>query len=262
MRLRDKVTIVTGAGSGIGRAAATRFAQEGAKVVVVDINEEGGNETVTSIKAAGGDAAFIRTDVSDSAQVKEMLSFAVATYRKLDVMFNNAGIFGVRGGPAEVAEEDWDKTIRVNLRSVYLCCKYGIPELIRNGGGSIINTASIGAFTCSVSPGLPSNSVYSTAKAGVVQLTRTIAWTYGRKGIRANAILPGVIETQLMRPALANNEIQQALTNQTPLGRIGRPEDVANLVLFLASDESSFITGASIVIDGGFALGPGPAYTG
>ncbi len=260
MRLQGKVVTITGAASGMGKVTALLFAREGARVVAADVNEKGGTEVVGLVKESGGQAAFIRTDVGDSRQVQGMVNFAVETYGKLDVMYNNAGIFGGRGGPIEVSEEDWDKTMDVNLRGTFLCCKYGIPEMIKSGGGSIINTASIASFTGGGAPGKQPNCAYNTSKAGIVQLTRTTAFAYGRKGIRANAILPGFVDTPMGAPGLGSPGVMDTVIDMLPIPRLGRPEDIANLALFLASDESSYITGASIVIDGGFTVSYGPVY--
>ncbi len=267
MRLHGKVAIVTGAGgrrqrlggsgSGLGRAGALLFAKEGARVVVSDVSEEGGQETVSLIKAAGGEAAFIRTDISDSNQVKRMIEFAIETYGKLDILFNNAGVSGSLAGAAELTEEDWDTAMAVNLRGVFLCCKYGIVAMIKNGGGSIINMASIGALMGGGPPFVGPICAYNTSKGGVVALTHTVAYAYGHKGIRANAILPGTIDTTKhdLPPKL-----KQALIDQTPLRRVGQAEEIARVALFLASDESSFVTGASIVVDGGYTLSQGVVY--
>lgn len=268
MRLQGKVAIVTGAGnrrqrmgknvgSGIGRAGALEFARAGARVVVSDVNEEGGLETVALIRQAGGEAAFIRADVSDSAQVKAMIDCAIATYGKLDIIFNNAGVSGPLAGAAEVSEVDWDATMSVNLRGVFLCCKYAISALIANGGGSIINMASVGALTGGGPPLLGPICAYNTSKGGVVALTHTIAYAYGHQGIRANAILPGTIDTPGADMPLP---LRQALIAQTPLRRIGQPDEVAKVALFLASDDSSFVNGASIVVDGGYTLSQGTVY--
>ena len=262
MRLQDKVATITGAASGIGKAAAELFAAEGARVVVADVSERRGKETAEEITAGGGAAAFIRTDVRDAAQVKAMVDFAVETYGRLDVMFNNAGIGSTQGGPADVPDDDWDTTMSVNLRGIYLCCRYGIPELIKSGGGSIVNTASIGAFLAGSPTGMPATSSYSVSKAGVVQLTRTVAWTYGRQGVRANAVLPGMIATRGAVRVPGITDVEQTFIAHTPLGKVGKPEDVAKLALFLASDDSSHITGTSMIIDGGYSLNQGAVYTG
>ena len=260
MRLQNKVTTVTGAGSGIGRAAAILFAREGARVVVADISEEGGRATVESIVAAGGEAWFILTDVSDSAQVKAMVDFTLARYGKLDVMYNNAGIGGPPGGAADILEADWDATLAVNLRGVFLCCKHGIPALVKNGGGSIINQASIGAVVGGGPPLLGPVAAYNTSKGGVVSLTYTVAYAYGHLGIRANALLPGVIESAMTDFFMAIPEARQTLIDNTPLRRVGQPEDVARVALFLASDDSVFVSGAAIVVDGAYILSQGRTY--
>lgn len=269
MKLRDRVAIVTGAGSrrqrigggsggsGLGRAGALAFAREGARVIVSDLSEEGGQETVDLIRQAGGEAAFVRADVSDSDQVRAMVRFAVESYGRLDVLFNNAGISGPLAGVADVEDADWDLTMAVNLRGVYLCCKHAIPAMIERTGGSIINMASVGALMGGGPPFIGPIAAYNTSKGGVVALTRTIAYAYGHMGIRANAILPGSIDTP---KGDVPPQLRQALIDQTPLGRIGQPEEVAKVALFLASDDSSFVTGASIVVDGGYTLSQGVVY--
>lgn len=256
MKLKNKVAIVTGGGSGIGRAASILFAAEGAKVVIADVSEEGGTGTVKMIRVAGGEAMFIRTDVADTAQVKAMVDRAIASYGRLDIAYNNAGVGGPLGSAAEIDEAEWDAAMAINLRGVYICCKYEIPRMIEVGGGSIINQSSIGAIIGGGPPLLGPVGAYSASKAGVVGLTQSIAYTYGHQGIRANAILPGVIETP-MATYLNNPASRQLVIDSTPLHRLGQPEDIAKVALFLASSDSSFVSGASIVVDGAYVLSQG-----
>ncbi len=261
MKLSGKVATITGAASGIGRAAAILFAQEGAKVVAADINEDGGRETVNLIKAAGGEAVFIRTDVSDSRQVQTMVNFTVETYGQLNAMYNNAGIGEGFGGVAEIEEADWDKMMSVNLRGVYLCCKYGVPELIKAGGGSIVNQSSVSAISGGGPPLMGPITGYSAAKGGVISLTNSIAYAYGHQGIRANTILPGLIATGMTAPLMQSASYLEVAVEYIPLRRVGQPEELARVALFLSSDDSSYVTAASIVVDGGFIQSQGPTCT-
>lgn len=249
MRLAGKVAIVTGAASGIGRATARLFAREGATVVVADKREEPGRETVRLIEDGGGTAAFVLTDVSRAADVRAMVQSAVETFGRLDVLVNNAA--WSRALPAtELPEEDWNATIDACLKSVYLGAKYAIPEMIKGGGGSIVNISSANGIISN-----PSFSAYSAAKAGILGLTRNLAIDYGLRGIRVNAICPGFIATERSGEALERDPLEKwALTETQVLGRYGRPEDVAWAVVFLASDEASYITGATLVVDGGLTI--------
>lgn len=250
MRLVDKVAIVTGAGSGIGRATARRFAQEGARVVVADINADTAADTVALIAAAGGQAHAVRADVGAVEDIQAMVAAAVATYGALHVLVNNAA--WARPGPAtELDEADWDRTLAVCLKSVYLGAKYGIPAMLATGGGAIVNISSVNGLITN-----PHFTAYSAAKAGILGLTRSLALDYGRQNIRVNAICPGFIasnERGLQRLQADPLELQ-AVTELQPLDRYGRAEDIANAVLFLASDEASYITGATLVVDGGLTI--------
>jgi NAD(P)-dependent dehydrogenase (short-subunit alcohol dehydrogenase family) len=245
-RLKDKVAIVTGGGSGIGRATCLLFACEGAKVVVADYIPEGGNETVRQISAAGGQAVFVQADVSKSADVQNMIGAAVRNYGRVDILFNNAGIEGPSAKLANLKEEDWDRVIAIDLTSVYLGMKYVIPEMIKQGGGVIISTASVAGLV-----GFQGSGAYAAAKAGVINLTRLAALEYADKNIRVNCICPGVIETPMVERVMGGRP-RERIVRSEPIGRLGRPEDIANAALFLASDESSFATGAPFIIDGGY----------
>ncbi len=248
MRLSNKVALITGAGSGIGREAALLFAQEGAKVAVVDINSAAGQETVSLIKAAGGEAAFTAIDVSKAAEARAMIDFAEKTFGKLNVLFNNAGIFpDADGSVLETEEEVWDLVMNVNLKGVFFGCKYGIPALLRAGGGSIINTASfvalIGAATSQIA--------YTASKGGVLAMTREMAVEFARKNIRLNAICPGPVETPLLAQLLSDPARRQRRMVHIPMGRLARAREVAQAALFLASDESAYVNGATFTVDGG-----------
>ena len=244
-RLVGKVAIITGAASGIGRATMTKLVAEGASVVCADIDEERGREAVDAL----GDAArFVRCDVGVLADVEATVTFAVETFGGLDIVHNNAVWSG--GGPVhQISPEDWDKSMRVMLTGVFYGCRAAIPELVKRGGGSIVNTASVEAFGGEIYA-----SPYSTAKAGVVNFTRSVAIEYGRLGVRANAICPGNIETPLFERFLdAVPNTREQVANLSAIGRILRPEEIANVVAFLCSDEASAITGAALLIDGGLS---------
>lgn len=249
MRLHDKVAIVTGAGSGIGRATARLFAHEGAKVVVAERRSETGQETVRSIADAGDTASFVEADVSRGADVQRMVRHAVHTYGKLDILVNNA--CAARSFPVtELSEEDWNTTIDACLKSVYLGAKYAIPEMRAVGKGAIVNISSVNGIISS-----PWFSAYSAAKSGVLGLTRNLAIDYGLHGIRTNAICPGFIANDLTEERLANDALEKwAMTEMQPVGRYGKPEDIAWAALYLASDEASYVSGATIVVDGGLTI--------
>lgn len=249
MRLKGKVTLITGAASGLGQATALLFAKEGAKVVVADVNEIGGVETVDPIRSAGGEATFVRTDVTSAKDAEAMVKATIDAYGKLDVLFNNAGI-AMRLPVVELPEADWDRCIDINLKGVYLSSKYAIPEMINNGGGSIINMASIFGIV-----GARTRAAYAASKGGVVNLTRSMALDYAPYQIRVNCICPGFVETPLFKGVVKSQEEYQALVNLHPMGRLGTPMDVAYGALYLASDESAFVTGIALPIDGGYTAG-------
>ena len=254
MRLENKVALITGAGSGIGREAALRFAREGARIIVVDVNDPAGNETVALVQAAGGEATYVHADVSQSAEAANMIAVAETTYGKLDILFNNAGISHADDDDAIHTEESvWDLTFAINVRGVFLGCKYGIPALRRAGGGSIINTASFVAILGAATPQL----AYTSSKGAVLSMTRELAAIHARENIRVNALCPGPLRTELLMKYLNTEERRQRRLVHIPMGRFGEAREIANAALFLASDESSFTTGATFLVDGGITA----AYT-
>ena len=246
MRLENKTAIITGGASGIGRASALCFASEGAQLVIADVNGDGGQETVNLIKQQGGTAVFYETNVSDSKQVKELVSATVENFGKLDILFNNAGVGNPDVKSVDLEEEDWDRIIDINLKSVFLGIKYAVPELKKAGGGSIINTSSLLGIK-----GQKYLTAYNASKAGVILLTKNAALEYGKDQIRVNAIAPGVIDTQIIEGWKNDQRKWPIISRANALGRIGTPQEVANAVLFLASEEASFITGATLSVDGG-----------
>src|SRR5450830_610759 len=246
--VEGKIALVTGAGSGIGRASARAFAREGAKVVVVDVVVGGGEETVAMIKADGGDAVFVRCDVSSAAEVEAAVKSAVDPDGRLDCAHNNAGIEGPMTSTVDYAEADWDRLLGINLKGEWLCMKYEIPRMLTGGGGAIVNTASIAGLVGF--QGLPS---YSASKFGVNGITKVAALEYAPVGIRVNSVCPGVIQTPMVdRLIAANPEMEAALVAGTPMGRLGRPEEIAEAVVWLCSDRASFVTGHNMVVDGAF----------
>ncbi len=250
MRLKDKVAIVTGGASGIGRASALRFAEEGAKVVVADVQRDKIDETVDAIRSAGGTAAGVHADVTHASDVKALVKTATDTYGRLDVMFNNAGI-GVPGTILDLDEGDFDRLFAVNVKGVFLGCKEAIPVMKAQGGGVILNTASqLGVV------GIAGNVVYPATKGAVVQMTRCLAIDHAADGIRVNSLCPGPIDTPLTRRnRQASGDPEAALRSrltQIPLGRIGEAVEMANVAVFLCSDEASFVTGAAVLADGGW----------
>jgi NAD(P)-dependent dehydrogenase (short-subunit alcohol dehydrogenase family) len=248
MRLQDKVALITGASSGIGRESALLFAQEGACVVAADVNDAGGSETVEMVRAAGGKAVYVHADVSKSLDCAKMVQTAEDTYGKLNVLFNNAGIMHSGDDNAMTTDEDvWDLTMAINLKGVFLGCKYGIPALQRAGGGSIINTASFVAILGAATPQI----AYTASKGGVLAMTRELAIIHARQNIRVNALCPGPLRTELLMSFLNTEEKKQRRLVHIPLGRFGEAKEIAQAALYLASDESSFVTGATFLVDGG-----------
>jgi NAD(P)-dependent dehydrogenase (short-subunit alcohol dehydrogenase family) len=247
MRLEGKVALITGAGSGIGRETALLFAQEGAKIVAVDVNDETGQETVRLINDTNA-AVYVHADVSRASDCENMVRIAEETFGKVNVLFNNAGIMHSQDDNAMNTEEDvWDLTITVNLKGVFLGCKYGIPALQRAGGGSVINTASFVAFLGAATPQL----AYTASKGGVLAMTRELAVIHARENIRVNALCPGPLRTDLLMKFLDTEEKRQRRLVHIPMGRFGEAKEMAFSALFLASDESSYLTGAEFLVDGG-----------
>ena len=252
MRLKDKVSVITGAGGGMGRVAALRFAAEGSRVVVADNQAAAAEETVRQVRAVGGEAVPVTVDVSKEADVKAMIDMAIRKYGRLDVLYNNAGIMpeadhSVLDTPVEV----WDAVMAVNVRGVYLACKYAIPHMVERHSGSIINIASFVALLgCSVP-----QDAYTASKGAVVALTRSLAVQFAPQGVRTNAILPGPVETPLLMDWLVKDEkAKQLRLARNPTGRFGKPDEVVSLAVYLASDESAWTNGASLVIDGGISV--------
>lgn len=254
MRLKDKVALITGAGSGIGHEAAVLFAREGASVVAADVNDDGGKETVGEIEEAGGRAVFVHADVSRAADVEAMIAAAVKEYGRLDVLFNNAGVFPADDGSVlETDETTWDLVLSINLKGVFFGCKYGIPAMLASGGGSIINTASFVALMGSANPQI----AYTASKGGVLALTRETAIEFARRGIRVNAICPGPVDTPLLQELFSDPARRARRLVHIPMGRLAKPVEVAYAALFLASDESSYVNGMAFPVDGGITA----AYT-
>lgn len=248
--MKGKVALVTGAGAGIGRSTAILFAKRGASVVVSDVVPAGGEETVRLIEKADGEALFIKTDVSRSSDIEAMIEKTMNQYGRLDYATNNAGVNGPITSLTDCSEEDWDTVMGINLKGVWLCMKYEIPQMIKSGGGSIVNTASMAGLV-----GFPYQTSYVSSKHGVIGLTRTAALDFGKQGIRVNAVCPGVIHTTMVQSLLEEiPEVIDTLNNQAPVGRIGQPEEIAEAVVWLCSDAASFVTGHALAVDGGYVI--------
>jgi NAD(P)-dependent dehydrogenase (short-subunit alcohol dehydrogenase family) len=251
MRLAGKVILVTGAGSGMGRVAAQMFAREGARVIANDLATVPLQETVASVTSAGGEILGLPGDVSSSQDVERVIREGTGAFGSLHVLYNNAGVMPAADTSVEeTSEQTWAQVLDTNLKSIFMCCKYGIPELLKAGGGSIINIASFVALLGCTVP----QDAYTASKGGVISLTRSLAVQYGRRGIRANAVCPGPIETPLLRRLWTSEEERNKRLNRIPLGRFGTPEDIVHAGIFLASDESSWITGTTFLVDGGITV--------
>lgn len=245
--LLNKVAMVTGAGTGIGRASALAFARAGASVVVSDIDPDGGKATVEEILATGGKASFQQTDVTDPAQVEALVAHAVDTYGGLHCAHNNAGVLGPSAKLVDVPEAEWATVLSVNLTGVFLCMKHQIPAMLASGGGSIVNTSSFSGLVA-----VPFAAAYVASKHGVVGLTKAAAVEYGRKGVRVNAVCPGTTKTQMnIQRAESSPDMAKAMTDITPMRRLAEPEEIADSVLWLCSDAASFVNGHALPVDGG-----------
>lgn len=249
MRLAGKVVVVTGAAVGLGRSAAVRFAREGATVVLADVNETDGSELAADLRAKGLAAQFVLTDVAQERAVKELFDVTLQSYGRVDVLYNNAAVLlsGLDLPVHELSLETWDRVMGVNLRGAFLCAKYAVTAMLKNGGGSIIFLGSpTGLIGCA-----PALTAYSTSKAGVMGLTRVMAAAYARNGIRVNSIVPGTMDTPMNSYILADPSVREQYREAVPVGRLGMPQDIEGIALFLASDESSYCTGGLYMCDGG-----------
>jgi NAD(P)-dependent dehydrogenase (short-subunit alcohol dehydrogenase family) len=250
MRLANKVAIITGSASGMGRLAAEVFASEGASIVVTDIAEKEGKATAHAIREQGGKAIFLQANVANETEVKHIVDSTIETFGRIDVLYNNAGIMpDDDGSVTDISEATWDRVLDINLKSTFLCSKYAIPHMISEGKGSIINVASFVAFVGSSVP----QDAYTASKGGMLSLTKSFAVQYGKHGIRCNAICPGPIETPLLRQLWTSEEARNLRLNRIPLGRFGEPKDIVYMALYLASDESAWTTGAWLIVDGGIS---------
>jgi len=247
MEFEGKVAIVTGAASGIGESTALLYAKNGAKVVVSDVDDKGGQETVDRIKEAGSEAIYMHADVSKPEDCRKLVEKTVAEFGRLDFACNNAGIGGEQNSVGQLSIEGWDKTIAIDLSGVFYCMRYEIEAMLKNGGGSIVNMASILGQV-----GFAGAAAYVSAKHGVVGLTRTAALEYSKQGIRVNAVAPAFIKTPMIEAATADANVEQALIEAHPIGRLGKPEEIAELVIWLSSDKASFVTGSYVEADGGY----------
>jgi NAD(P)-dependent dehydrogenase (short-subunit alcohol dehydrogenase family) len=254
-RLREKVALMTGSGSGIGRATAKLLAKEGAKVAVVDLNADGGNETVRSIKEAGGEASFFQADLTKGPEVKALLNAVTGSYGRVDVLHSHVGgDLGMNDTVVDVSEGDWDRLMTLNVKTHFLVLKETIPQMIGTGGGSIIITITTNAFV-----NVRNFETYGATKSTLIQLTKSLAMDYGKDGIRVNAIAPGEVRTPLWEKSFSRapnpEAAKEALRRKIPLGHIAEPEEIASAVLFLASDDSRYVTGTILFVDGGLTAG-------
>lgn len=248
MRLHGKIALITGGASGMGRVAATLFAAEGAKVVLTDVVDEAGEAAADEIRSAGGEARYVHADVSAEHDAEAMVAAAIEAFGGLQILYNNAGVMLPEDGSVDTTDERiWDRTLGVNVKGVAFGCKYGVPAIIASGGGSVVNVASFVAWMGAAT----SQTAYTASKGAVLAMTREIAVEYARRGVRCNALCPGPIETPLLMQLLSDDAKRQRRFVHIPMGRLGRAEELAKAALFLASDDSSFMTGASLLVDGG-----------
>lgn len=247
MSFEGKVALITGGSSGIGREAALKFTQKGAKVVVADIDEAGGAETVQMVKDAGGDAFFIKTDVAQEDEIQAMVRRTVEHFGRLDYAFNNAGVTGEIAPTAQSSRENFDHVMAVNVYGVYNCMKYEIPEMLQAGGGAIVNTSSLSGLK-----GYPGVPAYVASKHAILGLTKTVALEHAKDNIRVNAVCPGIAESGLTRPSLADPEFRAYMEMMTPMGRVAHAREIAGIVTWLCSDEASYTTGTYMIVDGGW----------
>jgi NAD(P)-dependent dehydrogenase (short-subunit alcohol dehydrogenase family) len=246
--MEGKVALVTGGSAGIGRATAVAFARLGARVVVSDVNVEGGEKTIEAIRNEGGEAVFIKADVSREDEVKAMVDGTLEAFERLDFAFNNAGIEGEQAPTAECTEENWDRVIGINLKGVWLCMRHQIPAMLKQRSGVIVNCSSVAGLV-----GFEGIAAYTASKHGLVGLTRTAALDYATQGIRVNAVCPGVIRTEMIeRFTKGSPEAEAQMTQMQPVGRMGTPEEIADTVVWLCSDGAGFVTGQAFAVDGGF----------
>ena len=248
MRLEGKVALITGGASGMGKVASQLFADEGAKVVLTDVSDATGGATASEIGASGGQALYVHADVSKESDAKAMVDATIERFGRLDILYNNAGVMMSADGSVDTTEESvWDTTLAINVKGVAFGCKFGVPAMIASGGGSIINVASFVAWMGAAT----SQTAYTASKGAVLAMTREIAVEYARKGIRCNALCPGPIDTPLLAELLSDPVRRQRRLVHIPMGRLGQAEELARAALFLASDDSSFMTGTSLIVDGG-----------
>ncbi|WP_029933553.1 SDR family oxidoreductase [Thiomicrospira pelophila] len=244
----DKVAVITGASSGIGFATAQAFAKQGAKVVIADVQVQKGEQAVAELKKMGAEAMFVKTDVSDSKQIENMIAHTLSTYQRLDFAINNAGIDGDRAPTADCTEQNWDRVIDINLKGVWLCMKNQIPQMVKQGSGCIVNISSIAGVV-----GFQNVPAYCASKGGVIQLTKTAALEYAKQGVRINAVCPGVIKTPMVAGVFEKDpKMEEALNAGTPIGRLGSPEEIASAIMWLCSDHAGFMNGQPLIMDGGW----------